>query len=188
MFVILATSATIISAYTSLDSLAYQRIFLKISLRPWGEIWKETREYNFFLVLAKLYNNSYSILWFASIAFISLGLKLLLIYKVSRFFYWSLALYFVYFVYFVYFFVLFDGTVIRISLAIIIAYWGAWFFSNQRYILALGLLLLSASCFHYSLAFFSVVVFFNRRSTSIVLVILYPLLLAFGMLDMTYYI
>jgi hypothetical protein len=125
VLVILATSATIISAYTSLDSLdslAYQRIFLKISLRPWGEIWKETREYNFFLVLAKLYNNSYSILWFASIAFISLGLKLLLIYKVSRFFYWSLALYFVYF------FVLFDGTVIRISLAIIIAYWGAWFF------------------------------------------------------------
>ncbi len=75
--------------------------------------------------MAKLYNNSYSILWFASIAFISLGLKLLLIYKVSRFFYWSLALYLVYF------FVLFDGTVIRISLAIIIAYWGAWFFSNQ---------------------------------------------------------
>lgn len=174
VFFLLSFIATMISAYVSLDSLAYQRIFSKFSLSPWGGIWKETREYEiFFLALAKLYNNSYSILWFASIAFISVGLKLFLIYKVSRLFYWSLALYIAYF------FVLFDGTVIRVSLAIIIAYWGAWFFANGRYFIALGLLLLSVSCFHYSLAFFSVVVFFNRRSTSVVLIILYPLLVAF---------
>lgn len=171
---ILVSAAAVFSAYLSLDSSAYQKIFSKFSASGWGNVWAEIRQYElFFLVLAKLYNNFHSIFWFASIAFISVGLKLFLIYKVSRLFYWSLALYLFYF------FVLFDGTVIRVSLAIIIAYWGAWFFANGRYFIALGLLLLSASCFHYSLAFFSVVVFFNRRSTSVVLIILYPLLVAF---------
>jgi len=121
-FFILVPMATIISAYLSLDSVGYQNIFSVYSSTPWHNLWFEAYSYElFFLVLAKTLQGCFSIVWFGLIATFSISLKLALIEKGSRHFYLSLL------IYLSYFFVLQDGTAIRVSLAIAIAFWGDFF-------------------------------------------------------------
>lgn len=172
IFLILVVVATFISAYCSLDSIAYQNIFNQFKSSSIDDILKGVNNYGiFFLFLSRIFDYFDSIFWFSVISVISIGLKFLLIEKGSRHFYLSLI------VYLACFFVLFDGTVIRASLAIIIAYWGGYYFSQSRYFLALILVFLAASCFHYSLAFFFLIVFFNSRKTAFILIVSYPILL-----------
>jgi len=171
LFLLLVTTATVISSHYSLDANAYQIIFKDHSSSGWSNLLNETKRYEaFYLVLAKLYSGWPSIIWFATIAVFSVGLKLLLIQHTSRHFYLSVL------AYVGFFFVLYDGTVIRASLAIIIAYWGAWFFSQRYYLLAFLLVSIAATCFHYSLAFFFVVVLFKSKRVSLFLIAAYPLL------------
>lgn len=171
LFLLLVTTATLISSYYSLDANNYQIIFKDHSSSGWSNLLNEVKRYEaFYLVLAKLYSGWPSIIWFATIAVFSVGLKLLLIQHTSRHFYWSVL------AYVGFFFVLYDGTVIRASLAIIIAYWGAWFFSQRYYLLAFLLVSIAATCFHYSLAFFFVVVLFKSKRVSLFLIAAYPLL------------
>ncbi len=177
LYIVLAIIATLLSAYLSLDSVAYQRIFERYSSTGWSGFLGEMRRYEaFYIGLAKLYQGLSSIVWFSTIALFSVGLKLLLIQKSSRHFYWSVA------VYLGCFFVLFDGTVIRASLAIVIAYWGAYFFSKNRYLIAFALVLLATFFFHYSLAFFFVVILFRCRDVSWVLIASYPVLVGVWLL------
>ncbi|WP_212654751.1 EpsG family protein [Marinomonas sp. CT5] len=171
-FFILAPVATIISAYLSLDARVYQSIFSSYSSTPWNNLWFEVRGYEaFFLILAKLLNGWPSIVWFGLIAAISVCLKLALIEKGSRHFYLSLL------IYLSYFFVLQDGTGIRVSLAIAIAFWGAFLLSKGRWILAFYIIVCAALFFHYSLALFLIVFFFSNKKITYLLVFSWPLLI-----------
>lgn len=173
-FFILVPVATIISAYLSLDSLAYQGIFAYYSSTPWYNLWSEVRGYEaFFLVLAKLLNGWPSIIWFSFIAALSVCLKLALIEKGSRHFYLSLL------IYLSYFFVLQEGTGIRVSLAIAVAFWGAFFLSKDRWVLALFIVVSAALFFHYSLILFLIVFAFRNKKTTYILMLAWPCLVLF---------
>ena len=178
LFLLLTIIATIISAYLSPDSIHYQGSLSYHSAQSWADFFVEMKSFEaFYLTLAKLYKGQPSYLWFATIALFSVSLKLLLIQQASRHFYLSLM------AYLCCFYVLLDGTVIRASLAIVIAYWGAWFLSKHRYPLAVFLIFIAATCFHYSLVFFFLVLLFNSKRLSLFLIVLYPLLILFWFFD-----
>ncbi|NVK73395.1 MAG: EpsG family protein [Oceanospirillaceae bacterium] len=169
-FLIIFSFATIISSYLSLDSKTYQRIFFNYSSTPWSNLWVEIRDYEmFFLILAKLLNGWPCIVWFGLIAFFSVSLKLSLIAKGSRHFYLSLLLYLSYF------FVLQDGTGIRVSLAIAIAFWGAFFLSNGHRKKALLIIICSGLFIHYSLLVFFVVFFLSNKKITLILIFSWPI-------------
>lgn len=171
LYLSLVAVSTIVSSYASLDSASYQEIFRLYSTNGWDNFYGQLRGSEpFYLVTSKLLSGWPSIYWFVLIASISVGLKISLIQRASSHFYMSFL------IYFSYFFILFDGTAIRSSLAIIVAYWGAWFFSKQRLVLAAILVFIAFVCFHYSLIFFFVVVFFKNYRATKVLIISYPIL------------
>ncbi|MGP3372651.1 EpsG family protein, partial [Escherichia coli] len=133
-------------------------IFRRYSSAPWLDLWYEVHSYEvFFLILAKLLNGCSNIVFFSLIAASSVFLKLSLIEKGSRHFYLSLLLYLSYF------FIFQDGTGIRVSLAIAIAFWGAFLLSKDCFLLALFIILCAAFFFHYSLILFLVVFFLNNK-------------------------
>ena len=172
VFVFLVLLATLISSSFSLDSLAYQDIFSTYSKTGWSEIFSEIKQYElFFLFSAKVFNGLPSVFWFGFIAFLSILLKLTLVQKGSRNFYLSL------FFYVAYFFVLQDGTGIRVSLAIALAFWGAFCLSKDRFFWAFFLFSIAALFFHYSLFLFFIVFFFRDRRVSYFFVFLWPFLI-----------
>ncbi|QRV25177.1 EpsG family protein [Marinomonas foliarum] len=180
IFVFLVFLATVLSAYLSLDSLAYQEIFKKYSATGWSKIWLEIRDYEFFfLALAKVFNGWPSIIWFAIIALCSVSLKLILIHKGSRDFYLSVLLYVAYF------FVLQDGTGIRVSLAIAIAFFGAFFFSTGRKFLAPFMITCAAFLFHYSLALFFLIFAFRGKKITYILILTWPCLIVLWWLGLS---
>lgn len=180
IFILLFALATIISAYLSLDSSNYQGIFKKYSATDWSKIWLEIKDYEiFFLALAKIFNGWSSIIWFAVIAACSVSLKLILIHKGSRSFYLSVLLYVTYF------FVLQDGTGIRVSLAIAVAFFGAFFFSTGRNFLALFIISCAAFLFHYSLALFFLIFAFRNKKITYVLILTWPCLIVLWWLGLS---
>lgn len=175
IIIILLTTvvASFVSAYLSLDAIAYQRIFARYSASGWLNILTEIRGHEiFFIMSAKVLSEFPSLIWFFCIALLSVTLKICLMVKTSRIFYWS------YFFYLAYFFVLLDGTQIRVSLAIIIAFWGAYFFSIGRNALATVIIVLSALFFHYSLSVFLIIFLFKSKRITSTLIVLWPLSVA----------
>lgn len=161
--------ATVVSSSFSLDSIGYQDFFSYYSQSSWSKIWTEIRGYElFFLVLAKIFNGWPSVLWFFVIAASSISLKLILMQKSSRHFYLSL------FFYVSYFFILHDGTGIRVSLAIAIAFWGVFLLGKNRVAMAFLLIMSAAMFFHYSLFLFLIVFCFGNKKVSCFLIFLWP--------------
>lgn len=171
LFILIVTLlATLLSAYGSLDSDAYHYFFNHYSESGWEHLGQELYAGEFFfLVLAKLLQGFPSVVWFAVIAFCSVTLKLLLIQRGSRHFYLSL------FFYLIYFFVLQDGTGVRVSLAIALAYWAAYQLSVGRITLSVFLLFSSLLLFHNSLVFFLCVYFFRSKKITYILAAIWPI-------------
>jgi hypothetical protein len=172
IFIFFSLLAAFLSTHMSLDSAAYQSIFNYYSSSGWARIISEVRSYEaFFVIAAKLLNGFPSFFWFLIISLISVGLKIYTIEKTSRNFYISFVFYLVYF------FVLLDGTQIRVSLAIAIAYLGLYFLSGKKIYKSLLLTLSSALFFHYSLIFILAIYVFKNRKTIVFLAGLWPILI-----------
>jgi len=172
LFILFSLLAAFLSAYMSMDSVNYQNIFNHYSSSGWGNIAIEIRGYElFFIVCAKIMNGFSSFFWFLMISLISVSLKIYTIEKTSRNFYISFAFYLAYF------FVLLDGTQIRVSLAIAIAYLGLYFLSGDKNYKSLFLILSSALFFHYSLVFILAIYVFKNRKTIVFLASLWPILI-----------
>lgn len=172
IFIFFSFLAAYLSTHMSLDSASYQSIFNHYSSSGWGRISSEVRSYEaFFILTAKLLNGLPYFFWFLIISLISVGLKIYTIEKASRNFYISFVFYLAYF------FVLLDGTQIRVSLAIAIAYLGFYFFSENKIFKSLILTFTSAIFFHYSLVFILVIYVFKNRKTIVFLAGLWPMLI-----------
>lgn len=175
-FFFLVILASVISSSMSLDSIAYHNILEMI--RNSSNFYDEIKHNEiFFLFLAKILATANDFFWFLFVSIISVSLKLCLIEKTSRSFWLSS------FFYASYFFVLFDGTQIRSSLAIIIAFWGGYFISERKFLLSLLIISFSALFFHYSLAFFLISLLFYSRRTVFILVLLWPVLIVSWFFD-----
>lgn len=172
LFILFSLLATFLSAYMSMDSVSYQYIFNYYSSSGLKNIASEIRDYElFFIVFAKVMSGFPSFFWFLIISLMSVGLKMYVIERSSRNFYISL------FFYFSYFYVLHDGTQIRVSLAIAIAYLGLYFLSEKKIMKSLVLNLLSALLFHYSLVFILLIYAFKNKKTIVFLAGLWPVLI-----------
>jgi hypothetical protein len=172
LFILFSLLAAFISSYMSVDSVNYQYIFNYYRSSGWGNIASEIRGYEpFFIFFAKVMSVFPSFFWFLIISLMSVGLKMYVIERSSRNFFISL------FFYFSYFYVLLDGTQIRVSLAIAIAYLGLFFLSEKKMIKSLVLTLSSALFFHYSLVFILLIYVFKNKKTIVFLIGLWPALI-----------
>tara|TARA_R110001583_G_scaffold111063_2_gene260152 strand:+ start:29600 stop:30622 length:1023 start_codon:yes stop_codon:yes gene_type:complete len=172
IYIFFSFLAAFLSSHLSLDSAAYQSIFNYYGSSGWTRVISEVGSYEaFFVITAKLLNGFSSFFWFLIISLISVSLKIYTIEKSSRNFYISFVFYLAYF------FVLLDGTQIRVSLAIAIAYLGLYLLSEKKIIKSLVLNLLSALFFHYSLVFILAIYVFKNKKTIVFLASLWPILI-----------
>lgn len=148
----------VFSAYLSHDSLGYQTIFSKHSMTPFSSVFDEMSGYElFFLITPKFFYAFPVFILFCFYALLSFSIKLALIEKVSRNPMLSLLCFFAFF------FLYLDGTVIRVSLGIAVAYWGIYLLSKNNLLGFLAVILLSSLFFHYSLILLLIMPFFRSN-------------------------
>jgi hypothetical protein len=176
--------SSVFSAYLSYDSLGYQAIFSKYSITPFSSIFNEMLAYElFFLITSKFFYVFPVFVLFCFYALLSFSIKLALIEKVSRNPMLSL------FCFFAFFFLYLDGTVIRVSLGIAVAYWGVYLLSKNNLLGFFVIIVLSSLFFHYSLVVLLIMPLF-RSHLSIVFVLLMIVsflilfFLGFGIIDL----
>lgn len=166
------------SAYFSHDSVAYQNIFNVYSISPFVHIFNEMAHYElFFLASLKVFDFFPAIFFFCFYALLSFSIKLALIEKVSRNPMLSLLCFFAFF------FLYLDGTVIRVSLGIAVAYWGIYLLSKNNLLGFLAVILLSSLFFHYSLILLLIMPFFRSHLSilfTIALTFIFLVLFFFG--------
>ena len=146
------------SIYFSHDALAYKNIFLNYSVSGFSKIFDEMANYElFFLFFMKAFSFLPVEMFFCIVAILSFYIKITLIEKVSRDSLLSLICFFsVFFLYF-------DGTVVRVSMGIAIAYWGVYFLSKNKF-LNFSIIVFSACLFfHYSLFVLIIMPLFRSR-------------------------
>ncbi|AEF53562.1 EpsG family protein [Marinomonas posidonica] len=157
--------SSVFSAYLSHDSSAYHNIYADYSGTGFGSVLNEMLGYElFFLMLSKIASPFNVFFLFFIYAFLSFSIKLALIERVSRMPVLSLSLFFAFF------FLYLDGTVIRVSLGIAVAYWGIYLLSKNHFIGFFTVILLSTLLFHYSLIVLLIMPFF-RSHISILFII-----------------
>jgi hypothetical protein len=160
------------SAYFSHDSVAYQNIFNGYSTSPFGQIFNEMAHYElFFLASLKVFDVFPAIVFFCFYALLSFSIKIALIEKVSRNPVLSLLCFFAFF------FIYLDGTVIRVSLGIAVAYWGIYLLSKNNLIGFFAVILLSSLLFHYSLIVLLIMPLFRTHISILFTIVLTFLLL-----------
>lgn len=134
------------STYLSVDSENYRYAFDFYNETSWDLFLSQLHEIEFFyLLISKLYPHDQYLYIFSIIGLLSVSLKWYLMRQTSRIFTVSLLFYFSYF------FILLDGTQIRVSLAIAIAFWGIYLWIEKKHFYGICLLLLASLFFHYSL-------------------------------------
>tara|TARA_R110000744_G_scaffold43147_4_gene96980 strand:- start:3763 stop:4857 length:1095 start_codon:yes stop_codon:yes gene_type:complete len=168
----------IFSAYFSHDSLAYQKIFNGYSNSPSWQFFNEMTHYElFFLASLKVFGFFPAIFFFCFYALLSFSIKLALIEKVSRNPVLSLLCFFAFF------FLYLDGTVIRISLGVTVAYWGIYLLSKNNLLGFFAVILLSSLLFHYSLIVLLIMPLFRSHLSiffTIALTFIFLVLFFFG--------
>jgi hypothetical protein len=176
--------SSVFSAYLSHDSIAYKNIYDSYSMTPFSHILSEMIGHEIFiLATVKAFQDFPVFFFFCFYALLSFLVKLALIERVSRNPLLSLLCFFAFF------FLYLDGTVIRVSLGIAVAYWGIYLLSKSNLLGFLVVILLSSLFFHYSLVVFFIMPFF-RSHLSITFVLLMTLFflalsfLGFGILDL----
>lgn len=182
-YVLVGLFSGVFSTYFSHDSIAYQKLFLEYSTSPFSNTSNEIiRHELFFVLFSKVLSFLPVAAFFCIYAIVSFAVKLSLIEKVSRDPLLSLLCFFAFF------FLYMDGTVVRVSLGIAVAYWGVYLLSQNKVVGFLVVVLLSSILFHYSLIVLLIVPFF-RSHLSIVLILLMTLFFlvlyffGFGVLD-----
>lgn len=175
--------SSVFSAYLSHDSLGYQTIFSKQSMTPFISIFDEMFGYELFiLIIPKFFYIFPVFVLFCFYALLSFSIKIVLIERVSRNPVLSLLCFFAFF------FLYLDGTVIRVSLGIAVAYWGVYLLSKNNFFGFLAVIFLSSLLFHYSLIVLLIMPFFRTHiSILFTIVLTFFLLLLFflghGILD-----
>jgi hypothetical protein len=176
--------SSVFSAYLSHDSAAYHHIYANYSGAAFNSVFNEMLGYElFFLILSKVSNPFHIFFFFFVYAILSFSIKLALIERVSRMPVLSLSLFFAFF------FLYLDGTVIRVSLGIAIAYWGIYLLSKNNFIGFLAVILLSTLLFHYSLIVLLIMPFFRSHLSILFTILMMFLFLAlfflgYGVLDL----
>tara|TARA_R110001606_G_scaffold397485_2_gene574024 strand:- start:317 stop:1402 length:1086 start_codon:yes stop_codon:yes gene_type:complete len=176
--------SSVFSAYLSHDSIAYQYIYDSYSMTPFSHMFGEMIGQEVFVLAASKTLQIFPVFFFFCLyAFLSFSVKLALIERVSRNPILSLLCFFAFF------FLYLDGTVIRVSLGIAVAYWGIYLLSKNNLLGFLVVILLSSLLFHYSLIVLFIMPFF-RSHLSIIFVLLMTLFfltlyfLGFGIIDL----
>ncbi|NVK75388.1 MAG: EpsG family protein [Oceanospirillaceae bacterium] len=181
VLLILIIVATIISHSFSVDSKNYKEAIEVYNETSWRFFFQQLREFELFhLIVAKLLPLDTPIIYFSIIATLSLTLKLYLFKKTSRSFELSLLFYLAYF------FVLLDGTQVRVSIAISIAFWGIFFLSKNRSIIAAALIAAAALFFHYSIFFLFIVFFIRKKEITKYIIFSWFILMAVWLLGVNY--
>jgi hypothetical protein len=148
----------VFSTYFSHDAIAYQQLFSYYSTSPFSNTLNEIMRHElFFVISAKVL--AFLPVWafYCFYAVVSFAVKLSLMEKVSRDPLLSLLCFFAFF------FLYLDGTVVRVSLGITVAYWGIYLLSQSR-LLGFGLVILASSAlFHYSLLVLMVMPLFRTQ-------------------------
>lgn len=183
LYVLVGLFSGVFSTYFSHDSIAYQELFLGYSASPFSNTLNEMMRHELFFVFSsKVLSFLPVLVFFCLYAIVSFAIKLTLIEKVSRDPLLSLLCFFAFF------FLYMDGTVVRVSLGIAVAYWGVYLLSQNKIVGFLVVVLLSSVLFHYSLIVLLIMPFFRSR-LSIVLILLMTLsflflyFIGFGVLD-----
>ncbi len=154
--------AAIISSSYSRDSVGYISYFNAYASTGWGRLFTEMfgREL-FFLILSKtIYSLGISIYFlFLVYAVISLSITFYLIDKHSKDKWLSLA-------YFCsYFFILHDCTQIRFGLAVAFVYVGLQYLAENKKLIFIGIVILSAVLFHNAILIFIIMLFFTSKKS-----------------------
>ncbi len=179
--------ATVISSSFSRDSVAYNSMFARYGSSGWSAFTTEIlqRETIFLAVSKILYQLGLgSVFLFFSYAAISVSIKFHLINEHSKDKWLSLAFFSSYF------FILLDATQIRFSIAIAFVYLGLHFLAENRKLLFVVIVFLSAVMFHMSiLAFIIMLLFTSNKSLYwlfgmiVLAIVLYPVNLYVFFLD-----
>jgi hypothetical protein len=175
--------SSVFSAYFSHDSTAYQELFSHYSATHVGNIFNEMVGYElFFLFFAKSLSFFPAFVFFFLYAVLSFSIKFVLIKKVSKTPILSLLCFFAFF------FLYLDGTVIRVSLGIAVAYWGVYLLSKNKLFYFIIVILLSGVFFHYSLIVLLIMIFFKSHVSILIVLslLLFSLVIyffGFGFLD-----
>lgn len=168
----------VFSAYFSHDSSAYHHIYTNYSGTGFGLVFNEMLSYElFFLILSKITNFFNVFFFFFIYAALSFSIKLVLIEKVSRNSALSLLCFFAFF------FLYLDGTVIRVSLGIAVAYWGIYLLSKNNLLGFFTVILLSSLLFHYSLIVLLIMPLFRSHLSilfTMVMIFIFLALFFFG--------
>jgi hypothetical protein len=182
-YILVGLFAGVFSTYFSHDSIAYQQLFSYFSTSPFSNTFNEIMRHElFFVISAKVL--AFLPVWafFCFYAVVSFAIKLALIEKVSRDSLLSLLCFFAFF------FLYLDGTVVRVSLGIAVAYWGVYLLSQNR-LLGFSLVILASSVlFHYSLLVLMVMPLFRTQLSikviwALTAVFFALYLVGFGLLD-----
>ncbi len=187
-YILVGVFAGVFSTYFSHDSLAYQKLFLGYSTTPFSHTFHEITGHEFFFVFSsKVFSFLPALVFFCLYAVVSFAVKLTLIEKASRYPLLSLLCYFAFF------FLYMDGTVVRLSLGIAVAYWGVYLLSKDNVIAFLVVVVFSSVFFHYSLMVLLIMPFF-RSHLSIIFTLVMTLFflglyfIGFGVLDFLFFL
>lgn len=163
------------SAYFSHDAMAYQSILKDYSADSFREVLNDIERYElFFLISLKVFSFYPVIFFFCFYALLSFVIKLALIENISRNPMLSLLCFFAFF------FLYLDGTVIRVSLGIAVAYWGIYLLSKNNLLGFFATILLSSLLFHHSLIVILIMpVFRSQLSILFTIVLTFTFLLLF---------
>lgn len=176
-YILVGVFAGIFSTYFSHDSLAYQGLFLGYSTTPFSNTFHEITGHELFFVLSsKVLSFLPALVFFCLYAVVSFAIKLTLIEKASRYPLLSLLCYFAFF------FLYLDGTVIRVSLGIAVAYWGIYLLSKNNVFGFFAVITLSSFLFHYSLIVLLIMPLFRNHHS-----ILFTIALTFIFLALFYF-
>jgi hypothetical protein len=157
-YILVGLFTGVFSTYFSHDAIAYQKLFSYYSTSPFSNTLNEIMRHElFFVISAKVLYFLPVWAFFCFYAVVSFAVKLALIEKVSRNSLLSLLCFFAFF------FLYLDGTVVRVSLGIAVAYWGVYLLSRNR-LLGFSLVILASSVlFHYSLLVLMVMPLFRTQ-------------------------
>lgn len=152
--------SSVFSAYFSHDSVAYQMLFERYSTTPFSHFFSEISNHEaFFVLMSKGLSMFPAFVFFCFYALMSFAIKLALIEKGSRDPVLSLLCFFAFF------FLYLDGTVIRVSLGIAIAYWGVYALAKNNFLGFFSAIIFSALFFHYSLLVLIIMPIFRTHAS-----------------------
>lgn len=180
-FILLLPIATIHSLYLSLDSQNYREAFEFYNETRWNLFFNQLKEIEaFYLLIAKLYPTDQLIYIFTIVSGLSIFLKLTLISKTSKIYAASIIFYLTYY------FPIHEGTQIRVSLAVAIAYWGVFSWTQNKKIIGGILVFLSGIFFHYSLLTLLPALFILSKKCTRYLIASWVILITLYFLDITF--